>query len=272
MQTAEPTRSDYADFARLRQARWQRRQHDRRGITIALVIALALHLVVAWLVRDWMRLRPIDDSRGVIAVRLIDLATVELTPEPPPLPEPPPRVEPHVRPVPRTPSRAAGIAASPPAATQTPSARIVEAPAASIDAAPSIRIYGVDGKIDVSTLPAAPAEGFAAPAVVPQARKAPALPYRPSAFASQWPSDRENAFQEFVRKRTVTKSWRTKWGGGFSCSWSLFVGGCGWGYAPPNPEGMRRVRVDVPFKSPREVPPESADVPSPWGPTIEPHG
>jgi len=71
-----------------------------------------------------------------------------------------------------------------------------------------------------------------------------------------------------VRKRTVTKSWRTKWGGGFSCTWSLIVGGCGWGYAPPNPEGMRRVRVDVPMKPPRDAPP-LADLP-PWGSVPEP--
>ncbi|MDC8012363.1 hypothetical protein [Tahibacter soli] len=266
---SDPVRSDYADLARLRQTRWQRRQHDRRGIAIALVIALLLHLVAAWLVRDWMRLRPIDDSRGVIAVRLVD-AVEPAALAPPPLPEPPPRVEPVVvRPVPR----AAGVAAPSTVATRTPTARIVEAaPAAPVDAAPSVRIYGVDGKIDVSHLPQAPTSDFAAPAIVPQTRKASPLPYRPSAFASQWPSDRENAFQEFVRKRTVTKSWRTKWGGGFSCSWSLFVGGCGWGYAPPNPEGMRRVRVDVPVKPVREESPEAVDAPPPWGSTIEPHG
>ena len=259
MEVFESERSDYADLTRLREARWQRRQHDRRGIAIALVVAIVAHLVAAWFVRDWMRLRPIDDSRGVIAVRLVEpVAPVDAVP-PPPLPAPPPRAVPE--PVRRAPTHAATVA-SPVVAPPTVVAS---------DTVPSVRIYGPDGKIDVSHLSQAPTSDFTAPAVVPSAKKAPALPYRPSAFASQWPSDRENAFQEFVRKRTVTKTWRTKWGGGFSCSWSLLVGGCGWGYAPPNPEGMRRVRVDVPFKPPREAPRETAEAP-PWAPMVEPQG
>jgi hypothetical protein len=272
MQSSEPERSDYADLARVRELRWRRQQHDRRGIAVSLVVAIVAHIVALWFVRDWMLLRPIDETRGVIAVRLVELEPIVF--EPPPLPEPPRRVVetmpvPASRPVPARVSSAA----PPPVTTQTPTARIVEAtPSPAADAAPSVRIYGVDGKIDVSNLPQVPTADFTAPAVVPQTRKARALPYRPSAFASQWASDDENAFQEFVRKRTVTKSWRTKWGGGFSCSWSLFVGGCGWGYAPPNPEAMRRVRVDVPFKPPREAPRETAEAPVPWGVGIEPKG
>ena len=75
-----------------------------------------------------------------------------------------------------------------------------------------------------------------------------AIILRGAGFAEFWPSENETATQRFVRRATVKKSFRTPWGTRITCAWSLVIGGCGWGYAPPNPEGLKKVRANPPHK------------------------
>ena len=236
---------DYAGRAWLRSVRWRRPPYDRRGIALALIVALLLHLLGFWFVRDWMQLRlDPEDRSDVLRVTLIERTE--------PLPSPPPPVE-ELEPleVPAPPMRSPRRTA-PRANRQT----VVAAPSTpAVDATPQVRLYGPDGRLDLPKLSAEPAMGppyeFHAPAVVksPIMRHESPLPYTATEFEQYWPPDDETALGAFVRRNTVSKTWRTKDGGQISCTWMLFIGGCGWGYAPPNPEGLKKLRFDPPRKA-----------------------
>ena len=117
------------------------------------------------------------------------------------------------------------------------------------------RLYGVDGrllvdsKLAITEAPPGPHD-FVAPRFVSplmMQHRSP-LPYESTRFDADWTPDHETRLGEFVRKNTHTYSTRTRWGGQITCTWMLFMGGCGFGYAPPNPEGLKRMRENPPFK------------------------
>ncbi|MEO8670924.1 MAG: hypothetical protein ABI411_06390 [Tahibacter sp.] len=270
------------DYLLRRQAHWRRPEHDKHRMRIALVVAFVLHLLLLFVLRDQFRWRfPPEDRRDVVQLRLLTLEparpvhTVE---------EPPPMV---VRPA-QTPAKAQGADVpienpeSLSRARAHPATRIVAAPQApgrtvSLEAraltplatpvAP--RLYGVDGRLlvdaDLATRPAAPGpRDFVAPRFVApllMQHRTP-LPYEATRFDKDWTPDHETRLGEFVRKNTHTVSTRTRWGGQITCTWMLFMGGCGFGYAPPNPEGLKRMRENPPFK-PALAPPGTQRVSAP---------
>ena len=248
---------DYAGHAWLHEMRWRRPPYDRRGISIALLVALILHLVGFWLVRDWMKLHIVeDDRRDVIQVSLVEPPAPAPVSPPEPLPEvlPPPLAE-TPRPVLRAASRPRRDAtAAAPAAPAVPATVGV----------PQVHLYEADGRLDVSNLPKEPEAGpfyeFRAPAIVqsPMMKHDSPFPYQSTAFEEYWPPDDETIVGEFFRRHTTTKTMRTPWGGGIQCSFMLFIGGCGFGYAPPNPEGLKKMRFNPPMKNV----PKDADKPA----------
>jgi hypothetical protein len=250
---------DYAGHAWLREVRWRRPPYDRRGIAVALFVALILHLVGLWLVRDWMRLHlPEEDRSDVIRVSLVEPPVpAPLSPPEPVEDEPPPAVE-APRPVPRAASRPSQPSAAAPVVSATPAQQGV----------PQVHLYNADGSLDVSTLAKEPESGpfyeFRAPTFVqaPMMKHTSPLPYTPTKFEEYWPSDNETIVDEFFRRSTKTATMRTPWGGGITCSWMIIIGGCGFGYAPPNPEGLKKMRVNPPMKKvPKEA--EKKDEPAP---------
>lgn len=239
---------DYEGRAWLRGVRWRGPPYDRRGIAVALVVALLLHLLGLWLVRDWMRLRVEPEDRSdVITVSLIEPVESVLSP-PPPIELLEPLEVPAPQPVRQLPRRAAPRANRAPATATMPSAPVA-------DATPQVRLYGPDGKLDLPKLDAEPAMGppyeFRAPKVVasPIMSHESPLPYTATKFEEYWPFDDETLLDEFIRRNIVSKTMRTKDGGQITCTWILFMGGCGWGYAPPNPEGLKKLRFEAPLKA-----------------------
>lgn len=231
----------------LREVRWRRPPYDRRGIAIALLVAILAHLVGLWLVRDWMQLRVAPDDRSdVLRVSLVErVEPVMSPPEPVAEPEPEPVVSPEPA---RVPPRRVARVARQPAAVARP---VTTEPAQT----PQVRLYGPDGRLELPKLEAEPAMGppfeFRTPKLVqsPVMSHDSPLPYTATEFEQYWPPDDETALGAFVRRNTVSKTWRTKDGGQISCTWMLFIGGCGWGYAPPNPEGLKKLRFEVPIKA-----------------------
>jgi hypothetical protein len=236
---------DYEGRAWLRSVRWRRPPYDRRGIAVAFVVALLLHLIGLWFVRDWMRLRVAPEDRSdVIVVSLVEPVEPVLSP-PPPIDE----VEPLQVSAP-TPARPSARRATPRTnrAPATPAAPVA-------DSTPQVRLYAPDGRLDLPKLEAEPAMGpffeFRAPKVVasPILRHDSPLPYTATKFEEYWPSDDETLLDEFIRRNIVSKTMRTKDGGQITCTWVLFIGGCGFGYAPPNPEGLKKLRFEAPLKA-----------------------
>ncbi|UXI67287.1 hypothetical protein [Tahibacter amnicola] len=233
---------------------------ERRRMAVAALVALLLHLYALF---SWPRPEPLPDE-PVLQVRLIERAEV-----PDALPVTPPAVVPESEPVITAPPSAATSRRKAPLAA-APSARPAQRLEAPTDAPPPpaapLTLYSPQGDLQVSL--DAPRKSLGDKANVigetaPFMKHGNAYKPRETAFADAWAPSDESAVERFVRRATVKKSFRTPWGSRISCAWSLVIGGCGWGFAPPNPEGLKKMRVNPPFK-PRRTPP--ADEETPWEP------
>ena len=205
---------------------------------IALLVALCVHLLLAWWLYALMRQPPGADS-GRIEVRLIDT----LPPEPA-LPEPPAAAVVHAPPSAPTSVEISRARSAEPAPQQTQEA------AAQAPAAPEIHIYNPDGSIALpaqQVVPDAPSH-FVARSTAPSALMARHRPLkmRPNYFAKAWRApENETLLGETLRKiyefaddnMTAKKEFTTPWGSRIKCEAGFLIimakAGCGWGYPPP---------------------------------------
>ena len=203
----------------------------------ALAIALLVHVLLAWWLRDLMRTQPPPDVDR-IAVRLID----PIPPEPA-LPVPP------AAPVPVTtetqiPLPMPRIVVPTPPSTTAPEKATADAPPEM-----SVHIYNTDGSI-VMPAPGAssPSANFVPRSTAPSPIMLPHRPIkiRPNYFAKAWRAPQnENLLGEALRKTadfvdenlTVKKEFTTPWGSKIKCAAGFMVimaaAGCGWGMPPP---------------------------------------
>ncbi|MET0231028.1 MAG: hypothetical protein ABW186_08880 [Rhodanobacteraceae bacterium] len=227
-----------------RSLRWQKPARDWRRLLPAFVAGILCTALPIVLFDAAMR----TELRRLHAVATDMPITVELLTEPE---TPAPRIE---RPL------------AEPAATRTES-RDRRRPPVDAGSAPSItrtqepppapaaslRLFGLDGAIELPA-PATPTpETFAAPARKPLAHESP-LPYEETRFDRMMPSVRESLGAELVRKTTWTRTWHTRSGTRIQCVTSLVMAGlgiCGWGIEPrATAEELRAMRADPPMRKP----------------------
>jgi hypothetical protein len=230
---------------------FDRRERSRRHVA-ALVISLGAN--IAFVVALVLLMRPLEHaaphavarSDGALEVRLIesradtssatiDSETVPPQSTPPTLPAPTP-----TRPI-RAPVQRVSRETAPITVAEAP----IEHPPMLFNADGSVRLApaATDATSASADMPARPRM----PADNPLARTLPSSG-RPSRFEHAWAApEGETLAGEVGRRTTVSGSWRTPWGTQISCSWSLIVGGCGWG-RPPHVtiEELKRMRADPP--------------------------
>lgn len=277
---------DAGDRDWLREVRWRRDDapapHQRR----VLLAVLLAHLVLVLVVRDAMFVdvpapvaapkeqvlevvfgTPADPTRAMSALETLPLPQTEPVREVvvpvrarEPLVAPPPsrvqaapvvRVEPTVAPTDDSAMSARFIEPEPPKET-TP-----------------LRLFNSDGSVHVSTemleaIDSKPQPGYSPPAVKqPELmRHESPVSYTPTRFDRYWAPPNETILQEFFRKSTVEKKFKTPWGTTVQCAWMLFMGGCGWGAGPTPlknpPKGPEVLGVymgpEEPPKGPEERP------------------
>jgi len=239
----------------------------RQRFVVALATALLLHVALFAGLSDWSRVHPFAPAppSPIMQLRLID------APVPPPLAEPEPvpsrahsAAAPRVRSGPQQPSR--------PTHANIPAQRDVQPTVEDVASMPAAsaatgRLFNRDGTIDLPTAPAdADPAAFGSRKQVapytpdPMVHQSP-LPYVPTLFERDWKPRDETLLDQWVRSATVTRTWDTRGGNRISCSVFLFIGGCGFGWAPRvTIEELRRMRADPPMPRPSPL------LPAPGGP------
>lgn len=222
------------DAVRVRAVGRKQRPLPSNVLRWALAIALLVHALLAWWLRDLMQPQALVDAER-IEVRLIDAIPPE-----PALPVPPAMpvkvaVEPEERRALRSTRQQASVMASAPQTQDTPPEM-------------SLQLYNRDGSIALpaETLEVAPSH-FSASSTAPSALMARHRPLkiRPNYFAKVWRAPQnETLLGETLRKvgdfvddnLTVKKEFTTPSGGKIKCEagfmFIMAAAGCGWGFAP----------------------------------------
>lgn len=246
---------DARDRDWLREVRWRRddaRDPHRRWVLFAVLLA---HVVLLLIVRDAMFVdapvpvvvapqeQVLEITFGTASDPTLQMREIETVP----LPQAEPVREVVVPARPAVEARAPARVEAPP----VPSAEPVVAPtddsamtARFIDPDPPketqpLRLFNSDGSVHVSkemldAIDATPQRQFE-PRVVGKSRimqHTTPIPYAPTTFEKYWAPRDETILQEFFRKSTVEKKFKTPWGTTVQCAWMLFMGGCGWGSGP----------------------------------------
>ena len=238
-------------------------RRPRAPMAPALALALALHLLVLAVLDAWWRRggeavpRPAAIT-VVLAPRAAPRAAEPVAPEirraptatepavaAAPAPRPPavpaaadPR--PPVAPSPAPPVAARSAPEQPrkpaaaPVQSAAPPPSQVPATAAATPPTERIVLFAPDGRLRVPTAvlqgePPPVPSWIAAPHVLaPWDDRVDPLVYEPTALEPIWKPDGESLLDEFMRRSTRTRTFRTPWGSKVTCSWVLIVGGCAW--------------------------------------------
>ncbi|GEM_PF-5525053 len=244
----------------LQEAGWgPRRGYERWAVPVAWTIALLLHGLLSLALWHAAPVAPqAANADRALRVRLIESAAH--APDAVPVP---PAAMPARRPAPAVAPELPSARHHEPAAPRDPAESASAPPPASPGVGKGPTLYAPDGSI---RLPDAvdPASTFGAPRILgtldmpkesPLARHVPPLPSRTTSLDSGWAPDREPLPDEWLRRNGVSHEFRTPWGSTIRCALGIdpakgvaAVGGCGWGAAPPDPRGLKLLRVELPFK------------------------
>jgi len=223
-----------------------RARPSRLPIAWAWLLAVALHIAALLLLDLTLRDRAVPATPTPLDIVLVRAA--EPPPAPPKIVEPPTPAQPPAQPAappqpaPEAPAptpaaprpTAAAVAPAPPAQRPPPVQVQTEAQRPDDPVPTRVVLFDADGSLRVSD---AVLQGDPAPvaAYIPVPREIPPwetradpLVYEATAFEPIWKPDRESILEEFVRKQTVTKKFKTPWGTKVTCSWVLIIGGCAW--------------------------------------------
>jgi hypothetical protein len=227
---------------------------DRRRVAAVLLLLGLLHVIGALLVDAAMRLRPalarLLDAPGV-AVRLID--PVQSLPANPPAPAIAARQ-------PDRAAEAAGVGSSVDPRGPAPEPVVIDmpgaqAPTGSLDTA---RLFDPDGSPRLSPAvidaagPAVATPDFAPPKTPGLAPLRSPLPYKPTRFEAYWVPVDETLGDEWMRRLTMEKEFKTPWGTRWRCTTVLLFGACS--DVPPAP---MKNRPTMPWET--YDPPPSSD-------------
>jgi hypothetical protein len=250
-------RIDLQDRAFLREVRWREDERAPRHMRVAWLVAVAVHLVFVWLLRDAMRVREVPPPvREVESV--LEISFLEPSPLPPAVREPPRVLAEANTPVvvgaaiaataaPKVETPVAAVAAHTRAvAPSVPVARLGDKPmqAVFIPAGPEssqLKLFDHNGGLKLSqevvdASSAKPQRQFEAqlPDMPAFMTRKPPVRYRPTLFEPLWKPRDENIVAEWLRNQTRERTFRTPWGTRIECAWLLNIGGCAFGI-PPTP-------------------------------------